>query len=272
MENLMENVKELFSTVEISVVISYTIAFASIILSLLAYFHSKRTQKPRYLISSASLKNEMFKDSSISLRQGDKNIPNLTISKFALWNTGITLNKSDIAEQDPIRITTSDDVEILEVQDLCIEKQNNFKYEISEDKQTLNMSFDYFAKNQGVVLKIFHTGAGSFDLSVKGALKNGMQISRSARTIRGILQSGILLKHVSFTTILRVYGIMFVIMGIIFVLRALLGYAHLLTNERYSLIETILIVFFGVAITYSGWFLSRRTLPAKLDEAFRGEH
>jgi hypothetical protein len=69
MENLIENVKELFSSMDISVVISYAITFISIILSLLAYFHSKRTQKPRYLISSASLRNEMFKDSSISLTQ-----------------------------------------------------------------------------------------------------------------------------------------------------------------------------------------------------------
>ena len=272
MEVNLVKVMNLLSSVDISIVISYSIAFISILLSVLAYIHSRRTQKPKYLISSASLRNEVFENSTIKLRQGNRDIPCLTISKFALWNTGITLNKEDIAERDPIRITTNNEAEILEVQELYSEDQNNYRCEISEDKHTINMSFDYFAKNQGVVLKIFHTGTGSFDLSVKGALKNGEHIGRSAGTARSVLKSFAFLRLIPFTLILRLYGIMFVVMGIFLVSKTLLGYANLLTKDNYGLFETILMVLLGIAFVTMGWGLSRRILPNKLDKVFGGEH
>lgn len=74
MNNLRENIQELLSTFDITVVISYITAIVSIVISIIAYYHSKRTQKPKYLISSATLRNEIFKDSTIDLRQGGRRI------------------------------------------------------------------------------------------------------------------------------------------------------------------------------------------------------
>lgn len=271
MNTLRENIQELLSTLDMTVVISYLTAVVSIVISIIAYYHSKRTQRPKYLISSATLRNEIFKDTTIDLRQGGRSIPSLTISKLALWNTGITLNKEDIATEDPIRITATDDVEILEVQPLHSEKENAFHYQISPDKHSITIDFEYLAKDQGFVLKIFHTGKGSFDLSVVGSLKNGMKIGRTAGNYSSSLQSLAIIRRIPLTYILKLYGTTFIIMGIAFVIGALLNFTNLPQMHHMGIAEMITMFIMGIAFALMGWFLSRRILPRELDKKFRGE-
>lgn len=269
MEILINNVCSFIKSISIQEIVSYVIGIGGVIITILAYLRARRTQRPKYLISSATLRNEMFKDSSFEIMQEDRHLSCLTISKFALWNTGITLNKEDIAAKDPIHIITNDDVEVLEVQTVYAEPENNFEFTISEDKRIITFNFDYLAKSQGIVLKIFHTGKNSNSLNVRGSLKNGKKIARSQKILRRILIIGLPRHLLSFTTIIKVYGSVFGVFGLTTIVEAFFRYG---TTHQYGLWETIWSVVSGFIVVVTCIYLIRRRLPAKLEKAFFGEN
>ena len=269
METLFNNVCSFLTSLSMPEIVSYIIGLGGIVITLIAYLRTRRTQRPKYLISSATLRNEVFDDSSFEIMQGDRSLPSLTLSKFALWNTGITLTKEDIAAKDPIHITTDEDVEILEVQKVYAEPENNFEFIISEDKKTITFSFDYFAKKQGVVLKIFHTGKNSNSLNVKGSLKNGKKITRTQRILRKILLISLPKRHISFTAVIKIYAYIFGIYGLTTSAEAIFRYG---TTHQYGMWETIWSVASGLLVVITCLYLIRRRLPAKLEKAFYGEN
>lgn len=91
MDNVINNLIAFLASISTSEIISYALAAGSILIGLIAYFRTKKTQRPKYLISSATLRNEVFKNSSFCIMQGDQPLTSLTLSKFAIWNTGTTL-------------------------------------------------------------------------------------------------------------------------------------------------------------------------------------
>lgn len=271
MDRIIYNLVEFWNKLSVSEIISYTIALGSLIITLVAYLRSKRTQKPKYFISSASLKNEEFKDTTFSIKQGDRSLSTLTISRFALWNTDLTLNRSDIAEKDPIRIEVVGDSEILEVQTLYSEHQNGFECKVSEDNKVLDIDFDFFAKNQGVVLKIFHTGKNSLDLAVKGSLKNGLCIKKSQITLNHFIPLRLIRHHISMSTIKKIYGMVFILTGPITIIQAVFRYSQGSSTHVYGLTETILSIIFGLFVALFGYFMYRRVMPTRLEKAFISE-
>ena len=55
---------------------------------------------------------------------------------------------------------------------------NDFKIDVSEDNKSINISFDYFDFEEGIVLQIFHTGNSSKDISLTGTIKSVKSIKR----------------------------------------------------------------------------------------------
>lgn len=271
MENLINIITEFWNKLTVSELISYTIALGSLIITFVAYMRSRRTQKPKYFISSASLRNEEFKDTTIDIKQGDRSLSTLTISRLALWNTGITLNCSDIAEKDSIRVEAGNDVEILEIQTLYSEQQNGCECKIAEDKKSISISFDFLAKNQGVVLKIFHTGKDSSDLSVKGSLKNGLCVAKKYNFVNSLLPLRYIRRSITFSAIKKIYGIIFIVTGPITILQAIIRYSKGTSTHVYGLTETIFAIIFGVFVAISGYYMYRRVMPSKLEKAFLSE-
>ena len=262
---------EFLNKLSVSEIISYTIAFISLFFTCVAYMRSRRTQKPKFFISSASIRNEEFKDTTIDIKQGDRSLSSLTISRFALWNTGITLNRSDIAEKDPIRIEARNDVEILEIQFLYSEPQNGCGCIIADDKKSISINFDFLAKNQGIVLKIFHTGKDSTDLSVKGSLKNGLSVSKSYNLMNDLIPMRYIRRYITFSMIKKMYGILFLLTGSITILLTIIRYSKGTSTRVYGLTETIFGVVFGILVAFSGYYIYRRIMPSRLEKAFLSE-
>lgn len=271
MDSFLHFLIDFWNKLTVAEIVSYTIALGSLTITFVAYLRSKRTQKPKYFISSASLKNEEFKNTTISIKQGDRSLSTLTISRFALWNTGLTLNRSDIAEKDPIRVEVVGDSEILEVQTLYSEHQNGFGCEITEDKKALEIAFDFFAKNQGVVLKIFHTGKNSLDLAVKGSLKNGLCIAKSQMMINRLIPLRYIRHHITISMIKKIYGLIFLLTGPIAIVQAVVRYCQGTSTHVYGLTETILSIVFGIFVAIFGFYMYRRVMPSRLEKAFFSE-
>lgn len=134
----------------------------------------------------------------LQLTYENRNIEDLSITKYAIWNSGNeVINTNDIVSEKPLKITASSDAVILNTEVIAESEETN-KFII--DKQQENFStinFDYVDPRDGVVIQIIHTGEYlEFDGKIKGGkkLKNlnkresGKKISRkAARKILTIL-------------------------------------------------------------------------------------
>lgn len=145
------------------------------------YSHSFSNKKQR--ISTAFSSFEIIKQGKETIQQlslsfAGKEIHNLTITKFAIWNSGNkVINGTDIVPSQKLRVTSEDSSEILEAQIVAeSDAANCFKIcDISSNQ--VHLDFDYIDSREGIVLQVLHTGDVS-SLKVDGKIKGGKPIKR----------------------------------------------------------------------------------------------
>jgi hypothetical protein len=155
-------------------IIFLILAIGGILISIYLYNKSKREKIPLYNIKSFNLLDEnLTKVKDLGFIYKGKNINSLTLTKFALWNQGKeTINSLDVAPTDKIRIEILNGYEILNVEEKYVKKEaNNFSFTLSNDKKIININFDYFHFNEGIIISFYHTGKSSEDFSILGTIK-----------------------------------------------------------------------------------------------------
>jgi uncharacterized integral membrane protein len=178
---LSETVFDFFNGNPILNLITLLLAISGIVFTIYFYSKSKKVKLPIYVVRSINLVKEKIQkiDSVQILYSGDK-VSNLSISKIALWNAGKeTINSQDVALNNSIKVKIKDDFEILDAEILFQKNDaNDFKTKISEDNKNIEISFDFFDFEEGIVLQIFHSGNSSDDISVEGTIKSVKCIKR----------------------------------------------------------------------------------------------
>lgn len=106
----------------------------------------------------------------LEIRYKGKAVPRVTKVTAFFWNSGTdTIEGSQIATTDPLRINISEDSHLLNIE---IIKQsrivNNVHLEAKNDHN--GIYFDFLDKNDGFVLEILHSG-GKGDLIFSGTIK-----------------------------------------------------------------------------------------------------
>lgn len=171
---------------------SLAIGGIGIVISFLFFFLSRKKKIPVYRCRTTRLITSSINQiDELDILYDKKKLNALSITKVALWNAGRdTISWSDVSELDRLRISIGSDYEILSC---VILKQtriaNNFSVQIADDKKSIYISFDYFDHNEGVVLKIRHTGSSSSEISVNGSIKAVQKIKRGDETMNITLNS-----------------------------------------------------------------------------------
>ncbi len=155
------------------------LAVISLSASFLFYLKSRKEIKPCFGTRSFQLISESvsnIKDIDIIFK-GVK-VANLSTTKIAFWNEGrSTLNKSDVAQSDPLRVSISDDLKFLKAElTYQTKKANNCSIGLSDDNKEIILDFDYFHTNQGVIIEAFHTGDAKVSIAIKGSIKSAPHI------------------------------------------------------------------------------------------------
>lgn len=146
------------------------------------YKRSKKMTSVAYAVRTIRLISKgKQKLSDINMVHRDNSpVTDLSISKIALWNDGIeTINADSIARINTLRIEVDSRFEILGA-NIQFEKNpsNDFHLSISENRKVVNIKFDYFDPDEGVVIQLYHTGEGSNDVHIVGQIKACRQIRR----------------------------------------------------------------------------------------------
>ncbi|MFI3305726.1 MAG: hypothetical protein R3Y68_04365 [Rikenellaceae bacterium] len=181
MEKFFEEFLNVMTGGTIYNIIILLFAIVGIIASFYFYKKSHRLTSAAFMIRTIRLiNNKMNKFSALNIECGGDNINSLSISKVALWNDGSdTINADSIAKNNTLRIKIDEKYQILGA-DIQYEKNksNDFKISISPDKRSVKIDFDYFDRDEGVVVQLYHTGRRSADLAVVGQIKACRELRR----------------------------------------------------------------------------------------------
>ena len=167
----MQDIMQLLQTSSFINYFGYFVGLISVIGVIITYRQSRRGQKPKYLTMTSSFQSKLIEHSSIEIRHSGKQIQDFAITKLAIWNAGTTIKREDVATKDPLHITAKNNTQILEAQLLYAEKQNDVKWNLNNDGKQILIDFEYLAHNEGMVLKVFHTGTDTSDLSIMKGLE-----------------------------------------------------------------------------------------------------
>ncbi|MBE6814775.1 MAG: hypothetical protein E7522_04920 [Ruminococcaceae bacterium] len=128
------------------------------------------------LKSNHLIRKKKSKFEKISISYDGKQIEDLCVSKFTIWNSGNrTLNSIDMVDSKELTISTLDSSIILDVEIIaCSDETNKFSVK-SIDDHTIKVNFDYVDKKEGVIVQIIHTGTDS-DIQIDCKIKGGKQI------------------------------------------------------------------------------------------------
>lgn len=161
-------------------IIFYCLTTISIPLMIYFYFKSKKNKKPTYAIRTVNLVKEKIKKiKSVEIYYKGQFIDNISVTKIAIWNAGKdTISKTDIAENDLFRIEISKKFKILDCEILTENNTANGFGLIKKSENKLLINFDYFDRNEGIVLQIYHTAPDSKSLEILGSFKGTESIIR----------------------------------------------------------------------------------------------
>jgi hypothetical protein len=166
---MLQNLRELLNQNWLGVAIG--------ILGLIAAYIFYRRSLVRPKISF--IKNSLFVigpnsefPSELEVFYKGKKVPLVTKSMVVIWNSGnSTLSGTQVVETDPLRIEVGIDCEVLDVElERFTRKTNAFNISISpEYPNIVKCSFDYLDPQDGVVIRVIHTG--DTDITVTGTLR-----------------------------------------------------------------------------------------------------
>ncbi len=149
------------------------------LICLVLYLKDRRIKKPCYSNRSFNITHGLasrFK--GLEIRFLDQPVSELTVTTIAFWNAGgQTIDRNDVA--DPIRFKLKEGCRILQYELLRMtDPTNRAVLHPQEDGSEIRLEFEYFDKNEGVVINITHTGLTSEDIQVFGKIKGVRLIHR----------------------------------------------------------------------------------------------
>ncbi len=268
--DVITSIYEFFNANPVFNLISLLLGLLGILLSFYFYFKSIKNRIPIYVIRTINLvKEKIQKIDTVKIMYSNREINNLSISKIAIWNDGKeTINKNDVANSSPIKININNNFNILDAEILYQKNNaNDFKIEIEDNKKCINLTFDYFDFEEGVILQIYHTGNSSEDLNLSGTIKSVKKIIRKEISI-GMFPSIInnLIKKerrikIKKMTKLKMLGWFTILMGFYVIVSFLFipDESKKIVAESPSKIRWIALL--GVPYIYSGYQILKRRIP-----------
>lgn len=112
----------------------------------------------------------------LGLSYDGKAVNDLTITKYAIWNSGNeVLNWDDIVVASPLQISCNNNSLILDAQILVQSDETNMFKIIEKKDNGVKISFDYMNVNDGIIIQILHTEEVA-DLNVECRIKGGKKL------------------------------------------------------------------------------------------------
>jgi len=167
------------------------LAVFSILISIVIYFKNKKEKIPCKSIQSFPLiQNSLSEIDDVEISFKGQPIENLTLTKIAFWNYGSdTIYKNDIASVDKLRLEMDGAGRFLNAEiHYRSRKTNNASIKLDRQKNLIEINFEYFDKNDGIVIYAYHSGHAK-DVHLKGTIKSVPNITNTSQIEAPIITS-----------------------------------------------------------------------------------
>lgn len=176
------NLEELMGNPYAWLILSVCTVF-SVIYAIYAGVKGKEKKEISYIVNTHEIvqagKN-MIPEFQISYR--GQTIDDLTVTRFAIWNSGNRLlNSNDIVDTKPLSITSNDDGP--DILDASIIKRSEESNKFTIDKKSAHcaeLQFDYIDKQDGIIVQILHTGSAK-NISLSTLIKGGKKLKNAEK-------------------------------------------------------------------------------------------
>lgn len=176
----MDNIKDFFSGNNFWLNLLFLfLAVFGILVTIIIYYISIKRKICVYNIATFNLIGNKLKSiSDLEIKFKNQLIKNLSVSYVSIWNNGNdVIDKNDFANLKPLTISTTDDNKIYYYNIGYIKNPiNNFLF--THDQSNIIINFDYFAKAEGFVIQIYHSGLSNENLIISGLVKGGEVIKQ----------------------------------------------------------------------------------------------
>lgn len=243
-------------------IIGFIITIFAIFLTIYFYYKSKKSKKPFYAILNFNLvTNLVSKFESLQICYGSDDIVNLSACKIAFWNEGNdTIDKNDVAPSDPIIFKLDPDCKILDAK-ILYEKNpvNRFSIDISPDKTSIQVSFDYIDQNEGVIIQLLHTGVNATNIKFQGSIKGVKKINCTTNTKSNALLSRMIIRILPDKTykLKRIFGYFSFIVSLV-----ILGVILIIPRGIESPFDFIFVAVMLVPYWFMAYTLLKRRVPS----------
>ncbi|MDC8772088.1 hypothetical protein [Roseateles albus] len=167
----------------------FIIGALGLVLAIVFYAKSKKDRLPFYEVSTSTLIDGVDKAlDGLQLYYKEQLQSRITVTKIVLWNDGReTIDKNDLAELDPVRVSCSSGTDILDIQVTQISSVAN-AVRIGESSEFNKQKyypiiFEYLDHNDYFVIQIVHNGDECQRFSVDGKIKGVLKIERAANSV-----------------------------------------------------------------------------------------
>ena len=163
--------------------VSFVLGVLGLILAYVFYRRAQRGKEPAWDIDSVNLvRNITSSLEGLSLLYKGKEVPNITVSKVIFWNNGrSTIDRTDIAPADPVRIKAGPGVRLLHATVLAANSApSQFGITHESIDESVLIDFEYLDDGQGAVVQVVHDGLRSSDIEVTGSIKGAARVARKA--------------------------------------------------------------------------------------------
>jgi hypothetical protein len=230
------------------------VAIAGIVIGLVIAYSSRSRSRLAAQTNTLELagSNAVLPNEIEFLFRGNR-VPNVTMSRIAIWNIGNTTIKGDqIVNSDPLRIVTSDGSSVLEatirnrtrqVNDVsCLLRQGT--------SNEVECRFDYLDPSDGALIQLIHTGSN--EIKVSGTLRG---IPKGV-LMRSVPQQKVQVQRQLSPSALRLIALVFIVLGICFFIPAVSGKVRPPSDSTLVVMLSFASVFIGLIL-----LLSSRSLP-----------
>lgn len=155
-------------------IVSFLVGLVGTILAFISVKLEKKVKRLSYTTRSFNLLHDYSsRIPNAEILYAGKKIHNLRVVRIAFWNSGSeTLNTSDLAEGDPLRIVIPQDSELLEKMKIIGRTNKANEVDVLEKADnTCKVTFDFLNSGDGAVIEIIQTGWSPFDFT--GQIKGG---------------------------------------------------------------------------------------------------
>ncbi len=256
-------------------------AVVSLITSYYFYKKSIRRASAAYAIRTIRLiSSNLCKLPAIDISHDSQRVSTLSISKVALWNDGSdTINADSIAKNNTLRIEIDASYEIFGADIQYLKNpSNDFRIHVAEDHRSVKIDFDYFDREEGVVLQLYHSGQSSSDLSIVGQIKACNRIRRIKPystapmpmpdfKVVDVIRINNKEYRISSYKAMQIYGFVILVMAAIMCFFSLreVWYEPVEPVAKDPFLETLWVILFSAIYGFVGYQVIRRRVPKGFD-------